>query len=103
MKSPGYRAGRVLSAALLPANDPALREVTPQTVSSLTLDDVNQYYAKTVRPDLTTIVVIGDIEPQQARSAVEKWFGSWKAIGTKPEVELPRVPPNGRLHAANVL
>ena len=94
MKSPGYRAGRALNAALLPAADPVLRETTPQTVSSLTLDDVKEYYAKTIRPDLTTIVVIGDVTPEEARNVIEKWFGTWKAAGPKPEVELPRVPPN---------
>lgn len=101
MKSPGYLAGRALNAALLPGNDPALRETTLQTVSSLTLDDVKQYYAKTVRPDLTTIVVIGDITPEEAKNVIEKWFGPWKAVGPKPEVDLPSVPPN-KSTAANV-
>ncbi len=101
MKSPGYRAGRALNVALLPAGDPALREATPQTVSSLTLDDVKQYYAKTIRPDLTTIVVIGDITPDEAKTVIEKWFGSWKAAGPKPDVDLPRVSPN-KSSAANV-
>lgn len=101
MKSPGYRAGRALNTALFPAGDPALREMTPQTISSLTLDDVKQYYAKTVRPDLTTIVVIGDITPDEAKNVVEKWFGSWKAEGAKPDVDLPTVPEN-KSSAANV-
>ncbi len=101
MKSPGYQTGRALSRALLPANDPALREATPQTVSSLTLDDMRQYYAKTLRPDLTTIVVIGDINPADARRVVEKWFGGWKASGPKPDVDLPRVPDN-KASAASV-
>ncbi len=101
MKSPGYRAGRALNAALFPVGDPVLRETTPQTVSSLTLDDVKEYYAKTVRPDLTTIVVIGDVTPEEARNVIEKWFGTWKAAGPKPEVELPRVPLN-KSTAANV-
>ena len=94
LRSPGYRAGHALNAALLPPKDPVLRQTTPDTVSSLTIDDVRQYYAKTMRPDLTTIVVIGDITPEEARSAVEKSFGSWKVEGAKPEVDLPQVPPN---------
>ncbi len=94
MKSPGYRAGRALNMALLPPMDPALRETTPQTISSLNIEDVKQYYARTLRPDLTTIVVIGDVTPEQARATIEKSFGSWKASGAKPEVDLPRVPVN---------
>jgi len=94
MRSPGYRAGRALDAALFPAKDPALRQTTPETVSSLSLDDIKQYYAKTMRPELTTIAVMGDITPEEARSAIEKSFGEWKAAGPKPEVELPRVPAN---------
>jgi zinc protease len=101
MKSPGYRAGHALNIALLPAGDPILRETTPQTVTSLTLDDVKEYYAKTLRPDLTTIVVIGDITPNEAKGVIEKWFGTWKATGPKPEIELPRVPAN-KSSAANV-
>jgi zinc protease len=101
MKSPGYATERALTTALLPANDPGLRQATPQTVSSLKLDDVKDYYAKTLRPDLTTIVVIGDVTPAEARTVVEKWFDGWKASGDKPQVDPPPVPPN-KASAANV-
>ncbi len=37
LASPGYRMRRALEAALLPKNDPVLREATPKTVSALTL------------------------------------------------------------------
>jgi zinc protease len=95
LKSPGYRMERAVSVGLLPKADPALREATPETVSSLVLDDVKQYRVKTMRPDLTTIVVIGDVAPEEAKNVVGKWFGgSWKASGPKPEVTLPRIPLN---------
>jgi zinc protease len=94
MQSPAYRTSRALSLALLPPGDPALRETTPQSVASLTLADVQQYHAATVRPDLTTIVVIGDVTPAEAKAVVEKWFGDWKATGPKPNTTLPPVPIN---------
>jgi zinc protease len=95
LKSPGYRTSRAVSLGLLPKSDPALRQATPSTVSSLTLGDVKQYYAKTFRPDLTTIVVIGDVTPEEAKPVIEKWFAAgWKSSGTKPDVTLPPVPLN---------
>lgn len=94
LQSPGYRTSRALDLALLPPNDPDLREATPQSISKLTLDQVKATFAATMRPDLTTIVVIGDITPGDARSAIEKSFGAWKATGPKPDTTLPSVPVN---------
>ncbi len=92
--SPGYRADRAEVRGLVPPADPSLRHATAQSVSSLNLQDVQRYYAKTFRPDLTTIVVIGDISPEEAQDAIEKEFGSWKAVGPKPPVDLQPVPRN---------
>src|SRR5579885_3256762 len=61
---------------------------------SVSYNDLQQYYSRVYRPDLTTIVVIGDVTPQEARAVVEKWFGSWTATGPKPDVVLPPVPAN---------
>jgi len=94
LKSPGYRTARALDLALLPAGDPVLREATPETVSKLTLDEVKQYHDATVRPDLTTIVVIGDVTAEEAKAAIEKSLGGWKATGAKPNTTLPPVPVN---------
>ncbi len=101
MKSPAYHMDRALQKALLPAGDPLLRETTPKTISSLTYNDLSAYYAKTFRPDLTTIVIIGDITPEQARPVIEKYFGTWQASGKKPDVVLPPIPAN-KASAVNV-
>lgn len=94
LESPEYLAERALKAALLPANDPTLREATPATISSLTLQDLKDYYRRVFRPDLTSIVVIGKVTPEEAKAVIEKHFGSWTASGPKPETLLPPVPPN---------
>lgn len=94
LQSPSYRADRALDKALLPVNDPELRQATPQTVSSITLNDVKAYFHKVFRPDLTEIVVIGDITPEEARKEIANCFGAWKAVGPKPNIILPPVPRN---------
>jgi zinc protease len=94
LESPEYLTKKALKAALLPVGDPTLREATPATVSSLTLNDVKDYYRKVFRPDLTTIVVMGQVKPEEAKSVIEKYFGSWIATGRKPQTLLPPVPFN---------
>ena len=92
--TPGYLAQHSLIEALYPVGDPALRQATGATVSALGLDDLRLYYKTVFRPDMTTIVVIGNIAPQKARAAIERQFGAWTAEGPKPPVDLPVVEPN---------
>jgi zinc protease len=101
LQSPGYKTVRATEFGLLPVGDPELRETTPETLAKVDLADVKAYYAATMRPDLTTIVVIGDVTPAEAQTVVERWFGAWKATGPKPETTLAAVPVN-KATAANV-
>jgi zinc protease len=94
IKSPDYKAGRALAEALYPAGDPARRSATPQSAAAVTLDDAKAFYAAAFRPDLTTIVVVGNVTPEHARAVIEKSFGAWKADGPRPNVFNPAVPPN---------
>ncbi len=94
LQSPDFLNAIALGKALLPAGDPQLRYPTPQTVGALTLADVRDYYARVYRPDMTTIVIIGDVTPAQAREVAEQTFGAWKASGPKPDTDYPAVPPN---------
>ncbi|HEV2261614.1 MAG TPA: pitrilysin family protein [Candidatus Rubrimentiphilum sp.] len=94
MTSPDRLASIAAAKALYPAGDPAQRFATPQTVAAVTLNDVKSYYASAFRPDLTTIVVVGNVTPASAQSVIAKYFGSWTASGPKPQTEPPAVPPN---------
>lgn len=100
MQSPDYKAHQALAAALYPVGDPARRTVTPASIASITLDDVKAYYTASFRPDLTTIVAVGDITPAHARAAVEKSFGAWTATGTAPNIYPPAIPRNKSSHAS---
>lgn len=100
LQSPDFLYQQALGKALLPADDASLRHATPQNVMALTLDKVKQYYAQTFRPDLATIVVVGKVDPAQAKQVIEQAFGGWKATGPKPDTDYAAVPANkpGKLH-----
>ncbi|MGZ3506610.1 MAG: M16 family metallopeptidase [Vulcanimicrobiaceae bacterium] len=99
--SPDHLTEVALHKALYPAGDPEQRYATPQSVGALTLDDVKKWYETAYRPDLATIVVVGDTTPDQAKASIVKYFGAWKAQGPKPSVYPPAVPMN-QPSAANV-
>ena len=94
LNSPGYLTQRALRGALFPKNDPTQREALPATVQAISLGDLRAYYGAAVRPDLTTIVVIGKVSPEAAPAVIEKHFGSWAASGPRPNTLLPTVPPS---------
>ena len=94
LQSPDYLFQRTAASAVVPPADPSLRQATPDSVMALHLDDVRAYYTANYRPDLTTIVVIGDVTPAQAREVVLRNFGGWQAHGPTPQVDLPPVGPS---------
>jgi zinc protease len=94
MTAPAHLAAVALDRALYPPGDPFRRFASPQSAGAITLDDVKRWYAGAYRPDLTTIVVVGDVTPQQAESVFAKYFGAWTASGPKPNVYPSPVPPN---------
>jgi zinc protease len=92
--SPEGRTKEALARALLPPDDPTLNVVKLDSFKRINLGAVKWCHAETIRPDLTTIVIVGDVSAAEARAVIEKWFGTWKAIGPTPSTVLPRVPPN---------
>jgi zinc protease len=98
--SPDHLAEVAMNKALYPAGDPDQRFASPQTAGALTLDDVKTYYRDVYRPDMTTVAVIGDTTPDQAKAIFEKYFSAWNASGPKPNVHPSPVPPNSPAQVA---
>ncbi len=94
LQSPDFLFQIGVEKALFPAGDAGLRHATPKSVMALTLDKVKSYYASTFRPDMTTIVIVGKVDPAQAKQQVEQAFAGWKAHGAKPDVNYAAVPAN---------
>jgi len=94
VQQPEYKLQAALANALYPAGDPERRAATPATASSVSLDDVKSYYQSVFRPELATIVVVGDVTPAQARAAVDRDFGAWTASGPSTYRYDPPVPAN---------
>ena len=55
---------------------------------------MTNYYKAAFRPDLATIVVLGDTTPEEARRIVATTFGGWEASGPKPDIDLPSIGPS---------
>jgi len=52
------------------------------------------FFDRWYRPEYTTIIVAGDVEPAAVVKLAEKYFGRWKA-GTATAVTIPAEPPQG--------
>jgi zinc protease len=62
------------------------------TVKSLTLDDVKKFHQSMFGSKSAKIVLVGDVDPDQAAAALEEALASWKTEGAAPA---PRPVPAG--------
>lgn len=88
----GVLIDRAYDQLLLSTDDPTLRQPSVSSVMNLTRDDLLTYSRRYWRPDLTTIAVVGDLDPNRVKSALEAAFGSWSASGAKPDSHLMAMP-----------
>jgi predicted Zn-dependent peptidase len=64
------------------------------SIRGISIDDVKASHGRIYSPKNATVIVVGDITPDAARSTVEKYFGSWQggavetpAVATAPQVK----------------
>jgi zinc protease len=91
--NPDARAEIAFARALYAPGDPTLRQPTVASLDAITRADITAYAAHYFRPDRTTLVVAGAVEPDAVRAAVERAFGGWRNDGPRPEIRLPAIPP----------
>ncbi len=64
-----------------------------ESVSAITRESVQEFYNTYFRPNVSYLVIVGDVNRKQAEALSKKYFGAWaKAevpVATLPEVETP--------------
>jgi zinc protease len=65
----------------------------PDNLNAATLDDVVQFHAIYYRPDNAVLVVVGDFDPDEAFTWIERYFGAIaRPAGSVPRVTLVEPP-----------
>jgi zinc protease len=94
-EQPGY-VGEITFKKLLFGDEPYGRppEGTPESVATLSAQDVRQFYRQYYRLDRAVIAVVGDVAAREVKEQIEKELtGISGAIAAQPEPARIEVPP----------
>jgi len=92
-QDPDYRAANDFDRMLLRPDDPALREATAYSVGNIAVRDLHAYANRYLRPDLTTLTIVGDVDPAAVAAIVRTAFGRWRGVGPRPDPDPGPMPP----------
>jgi zinc protease len=83
---------------LLGGHPSANATVTPETVDSLTPEEVERIAREHFAPDNAVLVLAGAVDPRAIKAQVESLFGSWKPSGVRQaRSPLPEILPQARI------
>jgi zinc protease len=88
------QASRAARALLFPPEHPYSRLTSGriETVQKLTRDDLAAFH-QLYHPALTTIAIVGDVDPPAVIEELEQVFGSWEIASAPVRQQLPPTPP----------
>ncbi len=91
--NPEAIAGLVFQSALYGRSHPYGHPLNGDETSlaSITKEDMRSYYETFLRPNNSTLIVVGDVKPDVVAAKLEKTFGAWKR-GTVPPVDVSAAP-----------
>lgn len=76
--NPSAIAGNVSNVLRYGKKHPYGEITTEETVAKITLDKSKEYYNTYFRPNISYLVVVGDMNVIQARNLATKYFGAWE-------------------------
>ncbi len=93
-QDPGAQASRAARAMLYPSHHPYSQPIegTMETIQSITPDDMATFHQH-YHPAITSIAIVGDVQPDSMITQLEQAFGHWNPTTPPPEQDIPPVPP----------
>ncbi len=92
LDNPGSLARRTFQEVLYPEGHPFHAMRTEETLTAITREDVINFYQQYYRPDRTTIVMVGDFDPETTKRNISALFREWQRSEITPSQTLPPVP-----------
>jgi predicted Zn-dependent peptidase len=84
-ENPGSVATNELNRVLF-GSSPLGREMTPESVEAITLDDVRSFYQSVYKPNDAILIIAGDVDTARGQALAEKLLADWPA-GQLPDVD----------------
>ena len=102
--SPDYLASRTLNKLVFGDNILAVEASgTEESVSSLTIEDLKDYYSRYFSPSIATFLIVGDVDKPRVEAALaglsEKWQAKEVVI---PEISIPEPPEKSQIYFVDV-
>lgn len=86
MKQTGMKAFYYMYNKLYDGHPYSKVRTSEESIKSITLEDIKNLHAKYFRPENMTILMVGDMKPEEMKALVNKYFGQWKNPTPAPEV-----------------
>jgi zinc protease len=102
--SPDYLASSTLNKLMFGENILAIdASGTEASVSSITIDDLKDYYSKYFSPSIARFLVVGDIDQPKVEAALATLNQKWQAKEVAlPEIKVPAPPEKSQIFFVDV-
>ncbi|GIF07880.1 M16 family metallopeptidase [Actinoplanes siamensis] len=90
LSQPAHLARVALLRRMFADHPYAVQTPSPEQVRAVEPEALRELHAERVRPDGSILVLVGDIDPEQAIDVAEKMLGGWS--GTARDGEIPPAP-----------
>ncbi len=76
---------------------------TPETVESITMEDLKAFYKNSFSPSVTRMHVVGQVGKQQVLDALESLSATWQPVKVDmPEIPVPEAPEKSKIYFVDV-